>query len=298
MLQPLHRVAGPWRIPLAAAAVLALGLLALACGGGSEPAAEPTVAAPAVTEPTAAAPAAMAAATTAPEPTPTPTPPPNPAEILAETEANMRKARSFRFDVDHEAGSIYVDSVQAKAVKATGGWNGEQGAQMTIDAYLVSGPNTPTTDGTYVELRMAVTADSYFLTDPLSGVWTKRPLENISIPINELNNIVADFIDATTNAALAGEEEVNGASAYKITGEAPASVMGWLLLFPEEGQQVAVEIWTDVATKILREARIIGPIGEYDDADTVRRVQLTGYNEAVDIETPGPDDYLDLSNIQ
>ena len=270
------------RSGLAAAALLALGALALACGGGSD-------------TPPPAQPAAAAPQPAGEQPTPTPTPPPDPAALLAETAQNLRQAQSFNFVVDHESGSIYVSSVQAKATTAKGGWNAEQGAQMTIDAYLVSGPDSPPTDGTYVELNMIVTADSYFLTDPLSGFWTKRPLSSISIPITELNNIIAAAADSIENPVLAGEEEIDGKSAYKITGDAPASVMDWLLLFPMEGQRVDVEIWTDTEAKILRQARIMGPIGEFDAADTVRKVSVSDYNASVEIEPPGPDDYLDLS---
>lgn len=273
------------RSGLGAVALLALGALALACGGGSDaaPPAEPAAAAP---QPAAG------------QPTPTPTPPPDPADLLAETAGNLRRAGSFNFVVEHESGSIYVSSVQAKATDAKGGWNAEQGAQMTIDAYLVSGSDAPTSDGTYVELNMAVTSDSYFLTDPLSGFWTKRPLSSISIPITELNNIIADAVEAVDNPTLAGQEDIDGDDAYKITGDAPATVMDWLLLFPIEGQRVDVEIWTDTEEKILLQARIIGPIGEFDDSDTVRKVSVSDYNAPVDIETPGPDDYLDLSNVQ
>ena len=271
-----------WGIAIA----LCVGLLAVACGGSDPPAAP--------AEP-ASAPAAQPAAE---QPAPTPTPPPDPAALLTDTAENLRQARSFNFVVEHESGSIYVSSVQAKATVAKGGWNAEQGAQMTVDAYLVSGADAPTEDGTYVELNMIVTPDSYFLTDPLSGHWTKRPFSSISIPITELNNIIAAAADSITNPVLAGEEEIDGKSAYKITGDAPATVMDWLLLFPVEGQRVDVEVWTDTEGKILRQARIIGPIGEYDDADTVRKVTVSDYNASVEIEIPGPDDYLDLSNIQ
>ena len=174
------------RSGLAVAALLALGALALACGGGSD--------APPAAEPAAAAPQPAAE-----QPTPTPTPPPDPAALLAETGQNLRQAQSFNFLVEHEAGSIYVSTVQAKATVAKGGWNAEQGAQMTVDAYLVSGPDTPPTDGTYVELGMIVTSDSYFVTDPLSGFWTKRPFNSISIPITELNSIMAASADSIEN---------------------------------------------------------------------------------------------------
>ena len=270
------------RSGLGAMALLALGLLGLGCGGSAEPTPAP---------PAAAAPAANASV-----PTPTPTPPPDPAKILDEMAGNLRNMESMRFAVTHNPGSIYVSTVSAKATEAAGTWQTADGADITIEAYLVAGPNADPETGTYVQLQIVVTPDGYFITDPLSGAWTKRPVDTVPIPITELANIMGDMVASITNATLAGEEELDGIDTYKITGQAPASVMNWLLLTPIEGQSVDVEIWTDRELKLLRQARIIGPINEYDVPDTVREIKLTDLNESISVEPPT--DFLDLSQLQ
>ena len=272
------------RSGLGAVALLALGALALACGGSAEPTPAP---------PAAAAPAAAASV-----PTPTPTPPPDPAEILNAAAANARTLASMRFAVTHETGSIYVSTVNAKATEARGSWDAAQGADITIDAYLVAGADAAPETGTYVELNILVTPDSYFITDPLSGVWTKRPLDSLAVPIDQIANIMGDMLTMIEDPVLAGRDEVDGVESYRITGRAPSTVMEWLLLTGVEGQYVDVAIWADTEQKLPRKARLTGPISEHDDPNTVREITLTDLNEAVEITVPGPDDYLDLSNLQ
>ena len=143
---------------------------------------------------------------------------------------------------------------------------------------------------------MLVTPDSYFITDPLSGVWTKRPLNSLPVPITEIANIVGDMLDTVEAPQLAGQESVDGVETYLITGRAPATVMEWLLLEGVEGQYVEVEIWTDKERKLLQKARLSGQIGEFDGADTVRSIILTDFNGSVSVEAPT--DFLDLSDIQ
>ena len=263
-------------------ALLALGALAVACGGGSDatPAGEPAVAAP--------QPAAE-------QPTPTPTPP-DPAALLAETAANARTLQSMRFAVTHETGSIFVSTVNAKATEARGAWHAVQGADITIDAYLVAGADAAPETGTYVELNMLVTPDSYFITDPLSGAWTKRPLDSLAVPIDQIADIMGDMLEVVENPELAGQETVDGVAAYRITGRAPSTVMEWLLITGVAGEYVDVEIWSDTEQKQLRKARLTGPISEYDDPNTVRQITLTDINESVSVEPPT--DFLDLSQIQ
>ena len=271
------------RSGLGAAALLALVAMALACGGGSDaaPPAEPAAAAP--------QPAAE-------QPTPTPTPPPDPAALLAETAANARTLQSMRFAVTHETGSIFVSTVNAKATEARGAWHAVQGADITIDAFLVAGADAAPETGTYVELNMLVTPDSYFITDPLSGAWTKRPLDSLAVPIDQIADIMGNMLEVVENPELAGQETVDGVAAYRITGRAPSTVMEWLLITGVEGEYVDVEIWSDTEQKLLRKARLSGPISEYDDPNTVRQITLTDINEPVSVEPPT--DFLDLSQIQ
>ena len=267
---------------IAAIAAIAMLGAGLACGGSEEPDVAVESAAPA-TQPAAQA-------------TPTPTPPPDPKTLLAETAAIVRALESMRFAVTHETGSIFVSAANAKATEARGAWNLTQGADIAIDAYLVAGPNADLESGTYIQLNMLVTPDSYFITDPLSGVWTKRPLSSLPVPIDQIANIVADMLETVENPQLAGQESLDDVATYRITGRAPATVMEWLLLTGVEGQYVDFEIWTDTEEKLIQKIRLSGPINEFDDPDTVRVITLSDVNGSVSVEPPT--DFIDLSDLQ
>ena len=269
----------PMIIVVAAMAMLVTGL---ACGGSEEPDAVVESASPVVQ------PAEQA--------TPTPTPPPDPKSLLAETAATTRGLDSMRFAVTHETGSIFVSAANAKATEAKGAWNSTQGADIAIDAYLVAGPDADLESGTYIQLNMLLTPDSYFITDPLSGVWTKRPLSSVPVPIDQIANIVGDMLETVENPQLAGQESLDGVATYRITGRAPATVMEWLLLKGVEGQYVDIEIWTDTEEKLIQKLRLTGPVGEFDDPDTVRVITLSDVNGSVSVEPPT--DFIDLSDLQ
>lgn len=238
---------------------LALAVLAVACTGSSAPTATPA---------------------------PTPTPLPDPVALLGESSANLRVLRSTEFVLRHEAGAIFLPIFSAKLTEARGAWDAQQGAELEVDAYLVPDAQTEATSGIYFGLQSVITPDSYYGTDPFSGAWLKQPQSFVPIPVVELNQFIADLVDMIDAPVLNGLEEVDGVSAYRISGDAPASVMNWLPLTAEAGQTVHIEVWTDTEQRLLRKLRVAGPVGMFDEAETVREILLTNINGTVSIEPP------------
>ncbi len=238
--------------------LLALAMLAAACAGPSVP---------------------MATA-------PTPTPIPDPVALLGETSANLRDLRSAEFVVRHEAGAIFLPIFSAKLTEARGVWDAEQGAELEVDAYLVADAHTEAASGIYFGLQSVIMPDAYYGTDPFSGAWLKQPQSFAPIPVTDLNHLMADLVDMIDAPALDGLEDVNDVSAYKIAGHAPASVMNWLPLTGEAEQTVHIELWTDTEQRQLRKLRATGPVGMFDQPDTVREILLTNINGAVAIDPP------------
>ena len=246
---------------------LAVGVVASACAGPSAP-----------------------AATAVP---PTPTPLPDPASLLAETTANLRGLQSTEFALRHEAGAIFLPAFSAKLTEARGVWDAQQGAELEVDAYLVPDAQTEAESGIYLGMQSVITPDAYYGTDPFSGAWLKQPQSFVPIPVTELNHLIADLVDMVDAPVLEGSEEVDGVAAHKISGEAPAAVMDWLPLSAEAGQTVRIEVWTGTEEKLLRKLRVTGPVGSFDQTDTVREILLTNINGEVNIQPP--DQFTDVT---
>ena len=224
---------------------------------------------------------------------PTPTPVPDAAALLAETAANLRTVRATQFHLTHQVGSMYLPAFSAKITDISGAWDADSGAAFSIDAYLVSSPETDAQSGSYVQVLAVVTPQGYFSTEPISGLWLKQPAETAPFSITRLQHIVADLVGAVENPVLVGEDTVDDAPTYRISGVVPASSMDWLPIAASEGQSVKIDVWTDTEYKLPRMISVVGEIGEFDSADTHRTIRLTGIGEPVDI-TP-PEQFIDLS---
>jgi len=252
---------GPWAI------VLILAVLVMACASPSVPTATPVP--------------------------PTPTPPPDPARLLEETAANLRDLQSTEFVVRHETGAIFIPGFSAKMTEASGSWDSVQGAELAVDAYMVPDAQTEAESGIYIQMLAVITPDAYYATDPISGAWMKQRQAMAPIPVDRLNLLVADVVEGISDPTLGGQETIDNLPTYVISGGAPATLLDWLPLFPGEGQTVRIEVWSDTERKILRKLRIAGPIGSFDQPDTVREILLTNINGDVDIQPPN--DFVDLT---
>lgn len=223
----------------------------------------------------------------------TPTPIPDPEQILSETSANLRDLRSAEFVLRHESGAVFLPAFSAKLTEARGAWDAQQGAELHVDAYLVPDAQTEPESGIYLGMQSVITPDAYYGTDPFSGAWLKQPQSFVPIPVTELNRLMADLVDMIDGPVLDGAEEIDGLRTYRISGDAPASVLNWLPLSAEPGQTVRIEVWSDTGQRQLRKLRVTGAVGTFDRADTVREILLTNINGTVSIEPP--DEFTDLT---
>lgn len=218
---------------------------------------------------------------------------PDPGALLTETAANLRAIQSAEFQLSHETGSLYVPEYGAKITEVSGAWDAAAGAVFAIDAYLVSSPDADAQSGSYVQVQAVATPQAYFSTEPISGLWLKQPAAAAPIDVSNLPHLVADLVAAVVDPVLVGEEAVEGAAAYRVSGDAPASRVAWLPVEPGTGQTLKVELWTDAAQKLPTRIDISGAIGEFDAPETLRRITLSKFGEPTDI-TP-PEQFIDLS---
>lgn len=217
---------------------------------------------------------------------PTPTPVPDPTALLAETAANLRTVESARFQVSHEVGSIYLPDYRAKITDVSGTWDADAGVELSIDAYLVSGPDAGRETGTYVQVSAIATPEGYFATEPISGLWLRQPASTAPVSLDRLQHILADLVDAVESPQLVGEEALDGITTYRIAGDVPASSMHWLPVTAIPELTLRIEIWTGTDRKALRRLDAIGPIGELDEPETHRTILLTDIGEPVTIVPP------------
>lgn len=234
---------------LAAIAAVSLTVVsgAPACGGGSAP-----------------------AATTTPTSTPTPTPTPmDPQTVLDRAGDAMDGISSFEFRLDHESGgtvlmpNLVIGEIEGHVIRPD---------RLSIDFRGRFG-NFP------IKGRLISVADVTYMTNPLTDAWEVVP-QDVS-PVGFFNEI-AGMLSQVTQAVAAP----NGPDVHRITGRLPAEALEPLVGTTVTGTTIAVDLVVRGSDFYLLEATFHGRVNEAEDADTVRVITLSRFNESFTVEPP------------
>ncbi len=89
-----------------------------------------------------------------------------------------------------------------------------------------------------------------------------------------------------TDATLSDGGTVDGVKTNKVTGTIDSGALKDALGIAEAGHQVKVEAWIGVDDMLPRRVRLTGPLSSDEEPDVVRQVELSRYDEPVEIMPP------------
>ncbi|TML98857.1 MAG: LppX_LprAFG lipoprotein [Actinobacteria bacterium] len=134
-----------------------------------------------------------------------------------------------------------------------------------------------------VQTQIVAVGNKTVLQDPLSKKW--RPFATGSNPA-ELVKEVPTVVKQATGLANAGSEKVGGDDTYKVTGKIKASVVAPILAVQPGSKLVPFTIWVGKKDYYLRRARLEGPVAQNEPTDITRTIELSKFNEALNITLP------------
>lgn len=217
-----------------------------------------------------------------PAPTPVPTatlePPPDPKATLARAVANLLSLDSAAFTLEHQIGSTaLLPGLVMK--KATGVVDIPDRLRLTVEAEVTS-PQT------FVEINVIIVGQQAYMTDFFTGQWRPVPLESLPVNFLDFGQTLAGILDAVTDPALAGVEEVEDRHQQRVAGLVLSEALEPLVPGAEEGLEVELDLWVDGESGLLRRVLITGPVVPGDVPDTVRLLSIGDVNVPVDITPP------------
>ena len=139
--------------------------------------------------------------------------------------------------------------------------------------------------GLSVSTDLVVVGEDYFLKVPFSG-WQKIDVDTLPAAFFDPEQGILAVIEGASNLSRDGSEEVGGVECIRITGEVQADTLKPLLNTAEGTQKLELEVWIGEDDKLLRRLRLSGPIEPDEDEDAVRTVELSQFDEPVQIEAP------------
>ena len=223
--------------------------------------------------------ASVACSGAGPTATPTPTPKPvDPKEELQRTVESLMSLQSVAFDLEHLVGStnllpgVLMTRAYGKAVVP-----GE--FDITVEGELLF-PRS------YLEIGMISLGEQAYMTNLVNGQWEEVSQSSLPINLTDFGATLAGIVEEVQSPRLLGRETVDGVDLYHIGGDITSEVLRGLVPTAGTGFPVALEIWTERETGMLRRALITGQVVATDVAEAQRQLRLEGANQPVTIERP------------
>ena len=222
-----------------------------------------------------------AAACTTSEPTssPTATPKPvDPREELQRTVQRLMDLQSVTFDLDHEVGStsILPGVLMHRAY----------GKAIVPDEFDVTVEGELLFPRSYIEIGMISVDGSSYMTNLINGEWGQVPPEALPMDLSTLGVTLANIVDNVQEPELVARDQLEGIAVYHITGNITSEVLKQLVPTAGSGFPVALEMWTEQHSGMLRQALITGKVVLTDVEDYQRKLTLDNVDKPVTVEPP------------
>ena len=221
----------------------------------------------------------LACSTDGPAATPTPTPKPvDPREELQRTVESLMALQSVAFDLEHLVGStnllpgVLMNRAYGRAV-VPGKFD------LTVEGELLF-PRS------YMEIGMISLGEEAYMTNLINGQWEEVTVSSLPIDLTDFGATLAGIVDEVQSPQLLGQENLDGVDVYHIGGDITSEVLKGLVPTAGTGFPVALEMWTERETGMLRRALITGQVVVTDVAEAERQLKLEDENEPVTIEPP------------
>jgi hypothetical protein len=196
-------------------------------------------------------------------------------EVLQRASAATDDVTSFHFVLTHENGStplplsLSLESAEGDVV-VPGRLAAEADAEVT---------------GINVSVDVIGIDDRTWITNPFTRGWQELPNTNIR-DFADPAALVSGLLPSITDPELSDGGNVGGVETHMVTGNIESAALREALGIAEPGRTVRVEAWIGVDDDLPRRVRVIGALSDAEAEGVVRQVEISRYNEPVEIMPP------------
>jgi lipoprotein LprG len=197
--------------------------------------------------------------------------------ILRDAIPAMQELSSFSFDYDVQRPQD-APPVQGTDVVSLEGSVDDQGGMKAL-IHILQG-------GIPLQLNFVAVGDTHYVENPISGAWQSIPAA--SSPVGQLNlgASAIQILEKVQEPEYDGRDEVGGVAVDKVTGTVAAEDVEGIVQAVSVDHSFPVELWIGVEDDLVRRIVLSGAATRSEHEETVRTIDLTGFDEPVEIEPP------------
>jgi hypothetical protein len=203
---------------------------------------------------------------------------PTPKDRLDAASAQMAKLRSFHFLLTHQNGSSTLAN-NLQMTRADGDYVQPDRLKATVNAAL---------QGLPVTVSLISIGDQSWITNPLQSGGHYQPLPNgpqAGEILNPNTGLLA-AVKSMQNPRVTGSEKIGNVDCSVIAGTVDAVSLQPIANDAEAGRQVPAQVWIGKQDSLVYRVRLNGPLSASEPKNIVRQVDLSQFNESIDVEPP------------
>lgn len=194
--------------------------------------------------------------------------------LLESAAARMDQVDAFHFVLTQENGTTDI-LMGLELVAAEGDIAGADRAQLEVRAKLGS---------SNLSLEMIILPDASYMTNPLTGRWQEAEISISSFFNPEIG--VTALMRAVTDAKATRRVEVGGVDTYLVEALVDSGNLDLFAAGAAPGRELVARAWIGVDEPLVHRVEIEGAVIEGEAANTVRRLELSRFDEPVEITAP------------
>lgn len=198
-------------------------------------------------------------------------------QVLEDAIPAMQELSSFSFTYDVQRPQDAPAVPGTDVVALEGNVDDRGGMKAQID--ILQG-------GIPLQLNFVAVGDTHYVENPLTGAWQSVPAT--SSPVGELNlgSSAIQILEKVQDPEYAGREDSGGVEVDRVTGTVAAADVEGIVQAVSVDHPFPAEIWVGVEDHLVRRIILSGAATSSEHEDTVRTIELAGFNEPVEIEPP------------
>ena len=197
------------------------------------------------------------------------------SEILSDASKAAGEVDSFHFKLTHQNGSTPLPlNLSLESAEGDVEVPDKLKADVKADAA-----------GINVSVKVIGIDDETWVTNPFTRNWQRLGGTNIRDFANPAA-LVTSLLPEIEDPEIAGREDVDGTSTYRLTGMIDSAALSESLGIAEAGHTVKVEAWIGVEDSLPRRVKLTGRLTDDEKENVSRQVDLSRFNQPVDIKEP------------
>ena len=195
-----------------------------------------------------------------------------PIHILAESREAMSSVKSYQFDLSHRMGNGSKLDQSLTLVNALGSVS--RGNGISLESDLLFG-NIPVSAG------VVKTRDTTYLRDPLTQKWQVIPKGSNPFDFLDPDKMITSILDGLSEPSLLSSR----GGLFKISGQIATSSFDYI--FQDTlNEEANLTVWIDSNSFVITRAEIVGRISEMDPNEMIRVLEISRFDEVLEIATP------------